>query len=368
LDESGRPELERPVEAWITCRMTHVFALAALQGDSSAPALLDHGVQALLGRLRDPESGGWFASVGADEPVLTDKRAYEHAFVLLAAASAAAAGHESGPVLLDQATSVFEQRFWREQDGLVVDVWDRGWTNLEGYRGVNANMHTVEALLAVDDVTGDRRWLTRARRIVERVVHGFARDHAWRLPEHFTASWRPRLDYNRDEPAHPFRPYGVTVGHLLEWSRLALHVRTALGADAPVWLLDDARALFARAVADGWHVDGADGFVYTTDFDGAPVVRDRLHWVVAEGIGAAWTLADATGDDDYLGWYQRLWDYAGTYLIDHERGSWHHELDSQNRPADSVWSGKPDVYHAYQATLLPALGTITSFAGALAKK
>jgi mannose/cellobiose epimerase-like protein (N-acyl-D-glucosamine 2-epimerase family) len=48
------------------------------------------------------------------------------------------------------------------------------------------------------------------------------------------------LEYNRDEPAHPFRPYGATVGHWLEWARLALHLRAALGSAAPQWLLDDA--------------------------------------------------------------------------------------------------------------------------------
>ncbi|MGH3336132.1 MAG: AGE family epimerase/isomerase, partial [Nocardioides sp.] len=32
LDAAGRPELDRPVELWITCRMTHVFALGHLMG------------------------------------------------------------------------------------------------------------------------------------------------------------------------------------------------------------------------------------------------------------------------------------------------------------------------------------------------
>ena len=35
------------------------------------------------------------------------------------------------------------------------------------------------------------------------------------------------LDYNRDQPAHPFRPYGVTPGHGLEWSRLTVQARTS---------------------------------------------------------------------------------------------------------------------------------------------
>ncbi|MDQ2781543.1 MAG: AGE family epimerase/isomerase, partial [Actinomycetota bacterium] len=42
-------------------------------------------------------------------------------------------------------------------------------------------------------------------------------------------------------------------------------------------------------------------------------------------------------------------------------GSWHHELDEQNHPSSNVWEGKPDVYHAYQAMLLPRLGEVTSF-------
>ena len=36
-------------------------------------------------------------------------------------------------------------------------------------------------------------------------------------------------------------------------------------------------------------------------------------------------------------------------------GSWWHELDERNQPSALVWSGKPDVYHALQATLIPRL-------------
>ncbi|EEH65220.1 hypothetical protein HMPREF0058_1920, partial [Actinomyces urogenitalis DSM 15434] len=38
---------------------------------------------------------------------------------------------------------------------------------------------------------------------------------------------------------------------------------------------------------DGWRVDGGPGFVYTTDFAGEPVVHERMHWVVCEGVSAA---------------------------------------------------------------------------------
>jgi len=226
-------------------------------------------------------------------------------------------------------------------------------------------MHTVEALLAAADVTGDHVWAGRALRIVERVVHGFAPAYEWRLPEHFAPGWVPLPDYNEDNPAHRFEPYGVTVGHLLEWARLTLHVGEALGAEAPDWIEHHAAALFERAAADGWRADGAEGFVYTIDFDGKPVVRDRLHWVVTEAIAAAWALWRSTGDPRYLARYEQWWDHAVRHFVDVEHGSWHHELDAGNAPAARVWDGKPDVYHAYQAALLPSLARATSFAGGL---
>jgi len=371
LDDDGRPRLEQPVELWLTCRMTHVFALAELQGDASATALVDHGLQALQGRLHDDAHGGWFAAVdssgpdGASRPSDDSKPAYAHAFVVLATASATAAGHPGARALLDDALRIFDEYFWQDADGLSADVWDRTFTTLDPYRGVNANMHTVEALLAAHDVTGTPVLLERAASIITHVVHEFAAGNGYRLPEHYDDQWQVRLDYNRDHPADRFRPYGVTIGHLLEWARLALHLRTALGADAPDWLFEDARALFDTAVRDGWSVDGAEGFVYTTDFTGTPVVRDRLHWVLTEAIATAWSLALLTEEPAYREWYDRWVAHAAAVFIDIERGSWRHELDPHNRPASSVWEGKPDVYHAYQAMLLPCLGEVSSFVGGL---
>ncbi len=361
LADDGTLDLERPVPLWITCRMTHVFALAHLRGRPGAAELVDHGVAALTGRFRDPVHGGWWAEVDRTGPVTRQKTAYEHAFVVLAASSAAAAGRPGADALLADALDVLDRHFWDDEAGLVVEEWDEAWTTLDGYRGVNATMHTVEALLAVGD-------LARAQRVVTRVVHGFARGNGWRLPEHFDGSWTALPDYHRDEPAHPFRPYGATIGHWFEWSRLTLSLRAALGDRAPDWMLADARDLFDAGVREGWAVDGAEGFVYTVDWDGSPVVRQRMHWVVTEALAAAATLEAVTGDAMYAVCQQQWWSYAERHLVDHELGSWHHELDPANRPASGTWAGKPDVYHAYQATLVPELPAYPAFARALRER
>jgi mannose/cellobiose epimerase-like protein (N-acyl-D-glucosamine 2-epimerase family) len=187
----------------------------------------------------------------------------------------------------------------------------------------------------------------------------------WRLPEHFTPAWEPMFEYHADVPDDPFRPYGSTIGHWLEWSRLLLHIEAALGERAPSWLVLDARALFDAAIERGWAVDGADGFVYTIGWDDQPVVRTRMHWVVTEAIGAAAVLGARTGDARFASWYATFWEYAQRYLIDTARGGWRHELDPHNRPVSAIWSGKPDVYHAYQATLFPQVPLAPSLARAV---
>src|SRR5215210_6998361 len=169
LDDSGRPELDRPVELWITCRMTHVFSLGHLLGRPACADLVDHGLHALEERFRDSSHGGWYAAVDRDGPTGRAKSAYPHAFVVLAAASATCAGCPGAAAVLEQALDVLLTRFWDDDHGMVVEEWDESFSKLDSYRGVNANMHTVEALLAAADATGERELLRPALRILTRV-------------------------------------------------------------------------------------------------------------------------------------------------------------------------------------------------------
>jgi sulfoquinovose isomerase len=364
LDTRGQPDLSRPVYTWITARMLHVYVLGQLLGRAGDADLATQALTGLSGRLRDELSGGWLTSVddAGDSP--DEKACYTHAFVVLAASSAAVAGLSGADNLLTNALELWELRFFDDIAGMFVDSWNRDFTRLDDYRGVNANMHGVEALLAAADVTGDQALRDRALGIARRVALEFAEPHAWRIPEHFDSHWHPQLEHNRDRPDDQFQPYGATVGHGLEWSRLLLHLEASL-SDPPDWLLPAAQGLFDRAVADGWAVDGADGFVYTTDWDGTPVVRDRMHWVVAEAIAAAAALRIRTGDDRYAELAATWWAYAEHYLFDRTFGSWHHQLDAGNHVIETVWPGKPDLYHAVQATLIPRLPLAPSMATAL---
>jgi mannose/cellobiose epimerase-like protein (N-acyl-D-glucosamine 2-epimerase family) len=352
LGDDGTVRASEGLQLWITTRMTHVYGLAHLLGRPRAHELVEHGVDALLGVFHDDEHGGWYGHLdSAGRPVSTAKEMYGHAFVVLAGATATAAGIDRAEGLLARALDIVDSRFWDEQAGACRESWDRGWQQTEPYRGANSNMHAVEAFLAAGAVTGDSTWTTRALRIAERVIHGFARANQWRLPEHYSADWHVLRGYNEDEPTHRFRPYGVTIGHLLEWSRLLLHLEQAV-ASPPDWLLPDASALFEAAVGLGWEADGLPGFVYTLDWTDKPVVDERMHWVAAEAAMAADALARRTKDERAISWTDRLWSDAARF-VDMEAGGWWHELDTRGEVSRTVWEGKPDLYHAVQAVLFP---------------
>jgi sulfoquinovose isomerase len=381
LDDDGRLQPEQPIETWVSTRMTYCFALGSLAGREGDADRVDHGLTALLhgGCLRDDVNEGWYSSARpaagpwdrAPRPIVDDtKAAYAHAFVVLAASAAVVAGRPDAEALLADALAIVEQHFWDDAAGMMRESFSADWATEEPYRGANANMHSVEAFLAAADALGGRGavWRERAARIVERIVHGIARESGWRLPEHYSPDYVVDVDYNTDDRAHPFRPYGVTPGHLLEWARLCLHLRAAdaaAGLPARGWLLPDAEALYRTAVEIGWAPDGHEGFVYTTDFDGAPITRARMHWVLTEAIGAAAALHQVTGEARYAEDHQRWWRFAEEHFIDLERGSWRAELGADLHPASGTWLGKPDVYHALQATLVPRLPLAPMFAAAL---
>lgn len=330
-------------ETFNTARVAHVYALAAARGEpgarTTAGRLLDH-----LGRYK---ATGWpeRPDSGTAEP----QSLYTLAFVILAATSGIEIGHGGSRGLLGCALSRLDGSFWENGPGKAVDrVGPDGPSH---YRGLNGNMHLAESLFAAGAALGDATLTDRALGLCDFVIREASR-RDWRILEHYDAGWNPLPEHNRSRPDDPFFPYGSTVGHGFEWARLIAQTASRDRLSAAI-------AMFDRAAADGWCVDGVPGFVYTVDWSGRPVSRQRLHWVAAEAVAAASVLYALTGDPRFARRYEEWLDYVGSYLIDHRGGSWHHRLDHDNRPAGRD-EAKPDLYHSYQAMLVPQLPVRTS--------
>ncbi len=355
LGDDGTPWKDRPRETWITSRMAHVYSMGTMMNHEGSGALADAAIKGLRGELHDDEHGGWYAGLTSDGQVLPTKQCYAHAFVILAASSALLADRPGARELLKDALEIYDKFFWDEKLGLSVDTWNTEFTQLDDYRGINANMHTVEAFLAAADALDNENYRLRAGRIISHVI-GWARENNYRIPEHFTSDWKPDLECNKDKPDDNFKPYGATPGHGIEWSRLIVQwAVSTYGNDGEntADYIKIAEKLYNRAVEDGWNVDGAPGICYTTGWDGKPIVHDRMHWTLAEAINASAVLYRVTGNEKYKNDYAAFMEYLDTKVLDHKTGSWFHQLDRNNQLLTTVWPGKSDIYHALQATMIP---------------
>ena len=361
LGDDGTPWKDRPRETWITCRMAHVYSIGSFLGHEGSEELIDAALKGLRGELHDDQNGGWYAGRTASGGILSNKACYAHAFVILAGTSALLAGRPGARELLEETLAVYDEKFWNEEEGLSCDTWNTEFTQLDSYRGLNANMHTVEAFLAAADALNSEKYRERAGRIIDHVAR-WAADNQYRLPEHYSSDWVADLECNKEKPDDQFKPYGATPGHGLEWARLITQWALSTHKEGYV---DLAEKLYNRAVEDAWNCDGAPGIVYTTDWEGKAIVHDRMHWTLAEAINSAAVLYHVTHKEKYAADYAMFMEYLDEKVLDHVNGSWFHQLDRENNVIGTVWPGKSDIYHALQATLIPYSAVDVSIAAAV---
>lgn len=244
--------------------------------------------------------------------------AYGHAFVMLAAASANHLKIAGAADMISDVWDFLEDKFFEPAHNAYADEYDDTLTTLSSYRGQNANMHMVEALIAAYEATGDQRYLDRA----DSVAHKFTIDLAalgdGQIWEHYNKDWAPDWDYNIDKPDDLFKPWGFQPGHQVEWAKLLLQIDAHNPAD---WHLENAVSLYHKAFDNGWDPEYG-GLVYGYAPDGRFADAHKYFWVQAEAIATAWRLYARTGDSRYRDDYNRLWAWSWDHLIDHKYGAW----------------------------------------------
>ena len=356
LGYDGAPLPDTVQELHTTTRLVHSYAMAKLAGFAQCDAVIDKGMAYLRSHHLDAEYGGYLWAMDGDKPHDSRKLAYGHVFVLLAGSSAKMVGHPDADALIADVSAVLDRQFWEDGPGLLSDEWNRDWTPFSSYRGMNANMHGVEALLAAFEATGNDVYLTRAGRILNFFMRHKARENAWRLPEHYDASWNVDKGYSGNPM---FRPAGTTPGHSFELGRLMLHWWDLAGRpedDTP----QVARAVIEQALNDGWDKQRG-GIVYTLDFDGKPAIRSRYWWPVTEAIGSLAALIKLERRPEDEVWYRRLWTFAEAHFVDVAAGGWFPEIGDDGKPERTQFNGKPDIYHSIQATLFPLCPGISGY-------
>jgi mannose/cellobiose epimerase-like protein (N-acyl-D-glucosamine 2-epimerase family) len=326
-------------------------------GNPACQEAARHGLRFLHDAHAQPQGGfAWQLDWDGERRVATVQDGTNHcyglAFVLLAHAHALMAGIDEARTGLDETFALMEQRFWEPAHGLYADEATPDW-QVGPYRGQNANMHSCEAMIAAFDATQDPRYLDRALTLATSVTQRLAGRSGGLVWEHYRPDWSVDPDYNRDDKTNIFRPWGFQTGHLTEWAKLLMqldvHLKATPGDAVPAWIVPTARHFFDTAMRHGWD-DTHGGLVYGFAPGGEVCDADKYFWVQAESFAAAALLAVRTGDAAYWQWYDRIWAYSWTHMVDHVHGAWYRIRTPDNRAYSDEKSpaGKTD-YHTMGA-------------------
>jgi mannose-6-phosphate isomerase len=313
FDRNWQPQPQPELELTGQARLVYAFAAGhEITKEARYLEAARRGADFLLERFRDPVQGGFFHTVAPDgSPRAQIKRAYGHAFALLALAELYRIGgdarHRDAAL---RAWRDIEAGFFDRTGGLVNEC-NRNFTPLPGSRTQNPVMHMFEALLALHEATGDKAAMAGARRLGDfaayRLLQGQA-DGGARIPEWYDEAWQPL-------PTKAAGGY-IEIGHQFEWS----HLLTTGAAVSPVYA-QVADRLLSYALAAGY--DDIDGGCGQRAFpDGAKTDPSKGWWQQAECLHALVVAAQASGRNDLWRRYEQTRDLVRGQLVDTEQGGW----------------------------------------------
>lgn len=332
-----------------------------------------HGFRYLRDVMWDKTHGGFHQLLDRQGNVKADgreiKTAYGNAFGIYALA---AYFHASGDsAALDLAKEAF---LWMENhshdpvhkgyfqhleaDGSVVVRPDTIVSTAEtGYKDQNSSIHILEALTELYQVWPDELLRERLNEMLVLIRDTIVTPKGY-LVLFLTPDWKPISfrDSTEEVILHHHGLDHVSFGHDVETAFLMLEASHVLGLENDVQTHTVSKRMVDHALQNGWDSD-VGGFYdegyYFKGEDSIRIIRDTKNWwAQAEGLNTLLMMADMYPDDplNYYEKFEKLWQYADTYLIDHEHGDWFSGgIDKQPRyktaSKGNIWKG---IYHHYR--------------------
>jgi len=343
FEPDGAPSRDDDTRVRVQARQIFVFAHAAASGFSGVGLERAQSAFAFLdAHAWDRAAGGWFHRLRYDgAPLDRAKDCYDHAFVLLALAALYRAGGESRVYERAVETADFLDAALGQTRGGAFDGYAEqqvaAGAALPLPRRQNPHMHLLEAFLALYEVSGEARWLERARRIHSLFLRHFYQDR--QLVEFFDADWKKVAQGGR----HLREP-----GHFFEWAWLLHRYATLTGDDSAA---DAMRPLYDRAWGNGVDRDGAAPFVVFEALDPEGRVLaggSKRLWPQCEAVKAALAVHERYGDAEALQRAQQLLGALFTTFAGLDRADWREQVD---RDGNVIREGMPasSLYHLYLA-------------------
>lgn len=329
LTLEGKLIADIPMRLMVQARQIFSYGTAARNGWYEPAGALMEAAYASMVRdyYRADGQDGWIFSIRRDGTIADAKRdLYGHAFVLLAIASyAAVTGKREALALADETLEYLDRAMRAPRGGGYVEAVPPE----NATRRQNPHMHLLEALLALWQVSTDRKYLARAEGMFELFRTKFFQPHYGVLGEYY------------DEDLMPARGQSgkiVEPGHHYEWIWLLRRFEEASGRNVQPYV----NALYRHADCHGYALNGLvvdevldDGRVHTPSHRVWPVTEAIKANVVEAARGRAGAAERANALVSAL--------FAG-FLTPAISGGWIDRLDAAGRAATNFMPAST-LYH-----------------------
>ena len=283
----------------------------------------------------DEDQGGWYFSLGDDDPADTTKDLYGHAFIMFGLAHYLAIfGDDEALNWIGRTNEIVFDRF-ELPGGWFAPATTRDWSHVGANLEQNPHMHLLEAYLSVYRATGDDAYLECAARIISVYTDFLRTPDLEKVLEHLDESGRPAGE----------KGTFIQPGHLYEWYWLVREYADIAGQPA---LKSESAPMIEWA--DRHCLDTDAGGMFDLVDASANILSDRKRiWPMTERIKA---LATLVRDEPAAERREALTGSIAFFLEKYCRadGSWHEYLTRDLQP-DSGYLPLSTPYHVAMAAL-----------------
>jgi len=336
----ARPEPTANKGGILNARLVWTFSTAyRALGDESYKVLADRAARYFLDHFIDKEYGGVFWDLKADgTPASMQKQSYVNAFGVygLSEHFRATGNIES----LQGAIAIYNAMIEHAYDpvnGGFIENFSREWVmpeNLRFPKGMNNNLHVLEALTNLYRVWRDPGLEKQLRRQIDVMSHKVLDQKTWHEQLYLSMDWVNQMHID-------------SYGHDIEFSWLLVEAAEVLGDEA---VIEDTKRI-AVNVSEVQLKEGTEeaGFIKGEKFwdprpsfggtppagqAAAPVLEgERLEWwpqaEAVVGYVNAWQIS---GDKKYLDAAVNAWGWIKKYVIDYQYGEWYGNVMSTGIP------------------------------------
>jgi mannobiose 2-epimerase len=295
-------------------------------GDTSYLRLATRAKNYIMAHFIDKEFGGAYNSVKATgEPSDTRKQTYTNSFFIYALAEYnRATGDKEALKAAKSIFECFEKYVYDKEANGYFEAFNRNWErsrdkligekSAKDEKTMNTSLHLMEAYANLYRVWPSKKMEGRLRNMVEIFIDKIVDKKTGHLINFLDRNWNPTSTID-------------SYGHDIESSWLIYEAASLLKDPALLARAKETCVKIAEAATEGLRPDGS--MIYEKNYATGHTNSERSWWPQVETVVGYVNAYEMTGNEKYIDYAIKNWEYTKTHLIDYKNGGWFPSANEQ---------------------------------------